>query len=127
MGISGASDQPFDLETTNNSWTTIYTAGINTDRTVVVHATIDAFAPSSGDGLQATVRALLRRDSGAVGPVFSLVYDLLNVQKTVGALLWDVRVRAGSTDVFVEVKGKSAASTFWRSEGFVFSFEDVAV
>lgn len=124
MGISGSSDQLFDVETTNNTWTTIHTATLSTDRTAIIHATVDAYAPSSSDGLQMNLRAMLRRDSGVVGPVFALVYDLLNVQKTLGALLWDVRVRATSTDVIIEVKGKVSDSVFWRCEGSCYSFQD---
>jgi len=113
------SNQLWDLETSNSSWTEIQAVELNAAlRTFHVRAELYAF-DLNGDAFMCDIKAMVRRGaSGGVVPLFSAVYQLLNTQKTLGALTWDVRARADGNFVRFEVRNPGGGNVFWNLDGY---------
>lgn len=126
MALSASLNQEWDLETANNTWTEIQSYDIYEGRTVTLNCQVYAFE-TGGDAMMTEIRALVRREpSASLTPVFSAVYTLLNTQKTLGALLWDVRLRLDGAYARVEAKGKVSGQVFWMIDGIMRSYLDDA-
>lgn len=66
------------------------------------------------------IHGVFRRDSGGVISLLPTVFETLSSYKSLGALLWDVRVRLSSDDyVYLDVKGKSSGTVKWGWAGLI--------
>lgn len=127
MSLQQSPNLHWDYKTSNNSWTTIGTYFILDSSTVTVDATVYAYCPSSDAAMSHRLTAVLRREGSAdLVSVFSTVFDLLDTKKTLGAALWDTRLRLVDDIVYVDVKGASSVDVYWSHTGYIRSLLDVA-
>lgn len=103
-----------EYTTDTNSWTNVISMPIGVGDTVGVRVLAVARRGSNGDCAMWSKTGLFRRnDSDPVSEVGSVI-DLITPQKTLGAMLWDFRVRSDSdTYVYFDVKGASGAEVGW--------------
>lgn len=101
-------------ETDTNAWTNVLTKPVNPGDIVAVRVAAVARRESNGDCAFWEQRALFRRDD--TDPV-TLIGSLMNVVapiKTLGAALWDFRLRVDEDDYFyIDVKGASGQNVGW--------------
>lgn len=117
----------WDYMTSNNSWNNVAQCFILDSNTVEFDATVYAYCVSSHAAMSHRLTAMLRRDGSAdLNSVFSTVFDLLDTKKTLGAALWDVRLRLVDDAVYMDVKGASGADVYWSYNGYVRSLLDEA-
>lgn len=114
MSISIGSPINIDSETSNNSWTNIYAGPVAPGDVVALQVSCMARKASNGDCAFWEKRALFRRDDTDPLVLIGSVLDLTNPIKTLGAALWDFRLRSDNDDYFyIDVKGASGADVGW--------------
>lgn len=111
-------NQLWDLESSGSSWVEMQSFDLDLSHTFACTCQLYSWN-ASGDAFMTDIRTMLRRgSSGGVAPLFSAVYQLLNTQKTLGALLWDVRVRLDGSAIRYEVRNPGGSNVFWLLDGF---------
>lgn len=114
MPSSIGSPTNIEFVTDNNSWTNVIAMPIDYGDTVGVRVMAVARKESNGDCAMWHKTVLFRRDD--TDPVVQIgsLLDIVTPQKTLGAALWDFRVRSDSDDyVYFDVKGASGANVGW--------------
>lgn len=116
MGITQlGTDQYFS----DNSWNYLLAVPCaSNDAIVFADATIMARRPSTGDCASWQLKAFFRKDGTDPVQLVGSVISAITPQKTVGALLWDVRVTLNSDDyVYFQCKGASGSQVDWTIYG----------
>jgi len=114
MSITIGSPINEDAVTSSNSWTNIYSTPIAPGDIVGINVTAIARKATNGDCAMWKKNALFRRDDTDPLDLIGNVLDVTNPIKTVGASLWDFRLRSDNDEYFyIDVKGAAGADVGW--------------
>ena len=100
--------------TDTNAWTNVTSYEVAPGDILAVRIGAIARKASNGDCAYWEKRALLRRDDTDPLALIGTVLDIISPVKTLGAALWDFRVRTdGDNYLYVDVKGANGSDVGW--------------
>lgn len=118
MAINITSNVDVEYVTNTSAWTNVYSFEITPGDTLAVKISAIARKASNGDCGYWEKRALLRRDDTDPVNLIGAVLDVVTPIKTLGAALWDMRIRSdGDSYFYLDVKGASGADVGWTVYG----------
>lgn len=118
MSLNVGSPVNIEHETSNSSWTNVVSLEIAPGDTVAVRVAAMARKESNGDCGFWEKRALVRRDDTDPVNLIGSVLDTVTPIKTLGAALWDFRLRSDNDEYFyIDVKGASGSDVGWAVFG----------